>query len=36
VVRDVGYGSLEKGERVLDLFVRKVRDEAQHLKLPRA
>jgi hypothetical protein len=25
VVRDVGHGSLKKGERVLDLFVRKVR-----------
>jgi hypothetical protein len=32
VVRDVGNGSLEKGERVLDLFVRKVREDAQHLK----
>jgi hypothetical protein len=33
VVRDVGNGSLKKGERVLDLFVRKVRDTAQHQKL---
>jgi hypothetical protein len=30
VVRDVGHGSLKKGERVLDLFVKKVRDTAQH------
>jgi hypothetical protein len=28
VVRDIGHGSLKKGERVLDLFVRKVRDSA--------
>jgi len=34
VVRDVGHGSLEKGSRVLDLFVGKVRDAAQHWKLP--
>jgi hypothetical protein len=27
-VRDVGHGSLKKGERVLDLFVKKVRDES--------
>jgi hypothetical protein len=25
VVRDVGHGSLQAGERVLDLFVKKVR-----------
>jgi len=30
VVRDVGHGSLEKGSSVLDLFVGKVRDAAQH------
>lgn len=29
VVRDVGHGSLEKGERVLDLFVKRVRKETQ-------
>jgi len=27
-------GSLEEGSRVLDLFVKKVRDTAQHQKLP--
>jgi hypothetical protein len=40
VVRDVGHGSLKKGERVLDLFVKKVRNEAQQtqklLPPPRA
>ena len=34
VVRDVGHGSLKKGERVLDLFVKRVRDEARQPKLP--
>ena len=40
VVCDGGNGSLKAGEKVLDAFVRKVRDEAQqHQKLlppPRA
>jgi hypothetical protein len=30
VVRDVGHGNLKKGERVLDLFVKKIRKSAQH------
>jgi hypothetical protein len=34
VVRDVGHGSLKPGEKVLDLFVRKVRDEAGRKMLP--
>jgi hypothetical protein len=34
VVRDVGHGDLKKGERVLDLFVQKVRDEAGRKMLP--
>jgi hypothetical protein len=29
VVRDVGHGDLKAGERVLDLFVKKVRAGAQ-------
>jgi len=33
VVQDVGHGSLKKGERVLDLFVKKVCDNTQHQKL---
>jgi hypothetical protein len=40
VVRDLGHGSLKAGERVLDLFVEKVRNEAQQtqklLPPPRA
>jgi hypothetical protein len=28
-VRDVGHGSLKAGERVLDLFVKKIRNEAR-------
>jgi len=31
---EVARGSLEEGSRVLDLFVKKVRDTAQHQKLP--
>jgi hypothetical protein len=34
VVRDVGHGSLKAGEKVLDLFVKKVRNEAQQKRLP--
>jgi hypothetical protein len=34
VVRDLGHGSLKAGEKVLDAFVRKVRDEAGQKKLP--
>jgi hypothetical protein len=34
VVRDVGNGSLKSGEAVLDRFVQKVRNEAQHKRLP--
>jgi hypothetical protein len=33
VARDVGHGCLKAGEKVLDLFVKKVRDNAQHQKL---
>ena len=33
IVRDVGNGSLKAGEKVLDAFVRKVRNTTQHQKL---
>jgi hypothetical protein len=34
VVRDVGNGSLKAGEKVLDKFVEKVRNEAGQKRLP--
>ena len=35
VVQDIGHGSLKAGEKVLDHFVQKVRNEAGRKMLPR-